>query len=380
MKKIDGLLFRVGIYFFVTQIDLKLRKDEPSRKMSKRGHDDDETSIEDNTKKKAGTPAPWKEAMAAVSAMLVAPKNPAMPPAPKNPAMQPAPKNPATPTLSAPTPNPVKNHPYSPSCYNCLKNVISNLQDLGSLELVLLDYPCLKSMKDHRVFGVIMDKAISVNRGDVTARVLIRNGIYAYSFNDNWLSSVSTDVVGEVFKTVQDDFIERGALFSCLIKRRGIKFIVSLISGKHVPPLWQLTSLILQSLKERETDLDFFDDFKRIIVRCCEPRENEPMDKKELMAYCYTILSIFNRDEWRKTVDLSRIEEPYYVFPIINLLLEIITRTDSKAMKIIIDKPFLMNYLTELRDTPIKPEAVLFLLKFNCSCGSTGSDSKKTDV
>lgn len=337
--------------------------------MLKRGHDDDETSTEDVTKKAAVDTARNK-AMTAVSAMLSAPKNPAVPPAPKNP---------AAPTLSAPTPNPVKNHPYTPYCYNCLKSALSNL-DMGSLDLVLTDYPCLKSMNDHGLFDVIMNKALLVNSTNFAARVLYRHGIYPHNFDGAWLASISPELVGETFKIVQDDPVKRALLLSCLIKKRGIKSIISLVDHKHIPPLWQIASLILQSVKERGTDLEFFDDFERIIVRCCEARKDAPLDEMEATVYCYAILSIFNRDEWRKTVDMSRIEEPYHVFPIINLLLEIITRPDSEAMKITFDKQRLMQGLAKLNTVPIKPEAVLFLLRFNCFSGSIGPDLKKPDV
>lgn len=315
--------------------------------MLKRGHDDDETSTEDVTKKKAVT----------------APQNPAMLSAPKNPAVPPAPKNPAAPTLSAPTPNPVKNHPYTPYCYNCLKSALSNL-DMGSLDLVLTDYPCLKSMNDHGLFDVIMNKALLVNSTNFAARVLYRHGIYPHNFDGAWLAFISPEVVGETFKIVQDDPVKRALLLSCLIKKRGTKFIVSLIEKKHVPPLWHMASLILQLAGEKAMDLEVFNDFKRVIGCCCEAKKNVPLSKAEVSSYCYTILDIFNRNEWRRIVDLSRIEEPYYVFPMINLLLDVITRPDSEAMKIIIDRQTVID-CQKYGNVQVKPEAILFLLRFN---------------
>lgn len=313
--------------------------------MLKRGHDDDETSTEDVTKKKAVT----------------APQNPAMLSAPKNPAAPPAPKNP-TPTLSAPTPNPVKNHPYTPSCYICLKSVLSNLEDIGSLDLVLTDYPCLKSMNEHRVFGKIMDKAFLVHATNFAARVLYRHGIYPHNFDGAWLALISPELVGETFKIVQDDPVKRELLLTCLIKKRGTKFIVSLIEKKHVPPLWHMASLILQLAGEKE--MEVFNDFKRVIGFCCEAKKNAPLSKADVYPYCYTILDIFNHNEWRRIVDLSRIEEPYYVFPMINLLLDVITRPDSEAMKIIIDRQTVID-CQKYGNVQVKPEAILFLLRFN---------------
>lgn len=325
--------------------------------MSKRGYDD-------VTKKKAAVDPQRDDPTVPVFI-------PAASPAPKNPT---APQNPSTPTLPAPAPkNPTapipnlgKNHAYAPSCCNCLKNVLLSLGDLDTLELVLLDYPCLKSMKDHRVFSSIMEKAVSVGGESFAARLMLRHGIFPVDYDEIWLSKISLAVVGEIFKNVQDYLPRRENFVESLFKRRGIKSLLTALTQGHISPSWGMVVSILRKDGPRNADLDFLEDIKKIIVCCCGARKDAaPLVDAEIVCYCYAIINIFNCEEWRKTVDLSRIEEPYHAFPIINLLLEIITGPDSEAMKITVDKQFLMQCIQKTNNTPIKPEAVLFLLKYN---------------
>lgn len=267
-------------------------------------------------------------------------------------------------TLSA---EPVKGHPCLPSCSNCVAKASACANNLPALRQFLSDYPCVKSLGNTSTFNIILRSVSHMDALHINLVVLMlyERRIYpVIRAGWEWARSLKLDTIGKIFELVRGDGDEVASLLRAVISSQGLKAIANLLMQQLIPPIWEVPFACVVAENEVPGKIRSLEEFKLILAICCASRKDTPESPSERGRYIQTILGIFNRDDWRDDIDPSKTEEPYYMFPIINLLLDRVTREGSRAMKIKFTKEALFGGLQN-SGMVIKPEAVLFLLKFN---------------